>query len=265
LAAKIEDETLSYQWLIRPIEKKISKTDYQIVSLEVYNEDSTLQLVGNVEFEKVKTQICQENNYFMNYAEALKQKLFVSDLQVAMSTPARKEKASRLFKKQMISDLNMREEENKMLSKPNNEFVKYLIEAVQKKEISAYLNDSLQTKLSTTEFDFNFSMPQLINEEDSTLNTPSQKWEVKQLYKLNMVEEIRFDQWGKRKSYQPQAISVILPAQENIAKGIDEPLAYFSYKEVLKLLKRKKQTEMVNGFEQRIFKTIPLFMKASTY
>lgn len=259
---KIADEILSYEWLIRPVEKKVSKKEFQIVDLEVYNEENELKLVAKFDFEKVKTTIAEKEVYFLSYAEALKQKLFVSDLQKIMPTPQRKEKAKNRFKKQVISDLNMKEEENNILFQQGNELVKHLIEALPNKKITAYLTDSLATKLQFSELEAKLMMPLPPSISDSIDNSKS--LEIRQLYKLNWVEEMSFDQWGNQKNYQIKAIALLLPAQENTIKGIDEPLAYFSYKDVIKLLKKNKLKEMLSLFENRDFKAIPIFMKPTT-
>ncbi len=263
LAEKIADESLAYQWLVRPIEQKSDKGDYQPVSIEIYHEDSAMQLVEKVDFEQVKHLISGQEIYFLSYVEALKQKLFISDLQPVMPTPTRKEKTSKLFQKPMISDLNLKENENKFFFQPAQEIVKYLIEGFQNKQIKAYLSDSLKTRLTATEFRFSLSVPQLVEEDADT--TSAKMWEISQLSKLYLTETMRFDQKGQRKTYQTKALAIVLPAQENLAKSIDEPLVYFSYAEVMRLLKKKKQYGMINLFKNRSFKLIPLFMEGSRY
>ncbi len=259
---KIEDESLSYEWLIRPVEKKVSKKEFQPTEIEVYNEGSELKLVSKFDFEKVKTAITEKEIYFLSYAEAIKQKLFVSDEQQTMPIPIRKEKAKNRFKKQLINDLNMKEEENKALFQQGNELVKYLIEAVQNRKITAYWSDSLATKLLFSELEAKLMMPPPPSISDST--TTANYLVIRQLYKLNLIEEMSFDQWGRQKNYQIKSIAILLPAQENTSKGIDEPLAYFSYKDIVKLLKKKKLKEMLSLFENRSFKAIPIFMKPTT-
>lgn len=259
---KIADESLSYEWLIRPIEKKVGEKEFQPTEIEVYNENIELKLVAKFDFEKVKTAITEKEVCFLSYSEALKQKLFVSDLQKIMPIPQRKEKTKNRFKKQLISDLNMKEEENKTLFQQGNELVKYLIEALQNKKTNAYWSDSLATKLQFSELEAKLMIPPLPSIDDST-NTPKYL-EIRQLYKLNLIEEMSFDQWGTQKNYQTKAIAILLPAQENTTKGIDEPLVYFSYKDVVKLVKKKKLKEMLSLFENRSFKAMPIFMKPAT-
>lgn len=264
-ATKIDDESRNYQWLIRPLEKQNAEKNYQISEIEVYYEnDSLLQKVGTFGFEKVKEKLIVKENCLLNYAEAIQQNLFISKAQAVMPTPTRKEKPSKLFQKEVISDLNMKDKENELLFQEGKEFVKLLFEAVKNKTLNAYPNDSLKTKLLPKEFENALLCVPPIGLEDST-NISTKSWEIKQLYKLNLIEQMRFDQFGKKKSYQTKAISVILPAQENTLKGIDEPLLYFSYKEVSKLLKKKKLQTMLSLFENRSFKIIPLFMKGITY
>jgi len=257
---KITDESLSYQWLVRPLEKKINKNEFQPIELEVYNEDTDLKLVAKFDFEKVKSLIQAKENYFLSYTEALKQKLFVSDLQPTMPTPVRKEKTNKLFKKQITSDLNMKEEENKALFQQGREFVKYLVEAVRAKRLKAYLSDSLKTKLQTEEFEANLTILPQMSVADSLVAIPL---EMSQLYKLNLIEEMRFDQEGKRKTYQIKVISFLLPAQENTAKGIDEALVYFAYKDIIKMVKKNKLTDILLLFKDRKFKAIPIFTNPS--
>jgi hypothetical protein len=265
LVQKINDESLAYQWLVRPIEQKINKNEYQPVGIEVYQEDSIMQLVGKFDFEQVKSLITAQETYFLSYTEALKQKLFVSDIQAVMPKPTQKEKKNKLFKKRVVSDLDLKENENRFFFQQGQEITKLMIEGFENGQINAYWSDSLQTKLSRAEFKFNLSIPQLFDEADSSNAMLLKMWEIRQLYKLNLVETMSFDQNGRRKTYQTKAIAIVLPAQENLAKGIDEPLAYFSYKEVIKLLKKKKQFGVINLLENRNFKAIPLFMQGTQY
>lgn len=261
----IDDDSRSYQWLVRPIEKQNTEKNYYISEIELYYEnDSTSNKVGSIEFGKVKEKITAKENYLLNYAEAIRQKLFVNQTQATLPTPVRKEKISKLFQKEVISDLNMKDKDNQSLFQEGNELVRYLFEAVKNKKINAYPNDSLKTKLTLSEFETALLSVPPVSIDDST-NNNAKSWEIRQLYKLNLIEAMLFDQFGKQKTYQPRAVSIILPAQENTIKGIDEPLIYFSYKGIIKLLKKKKLASMRALFENRNFKAIPLFMKGIEY
>ncbi|TAH22192.1 MAG: hypothetical protein EAZ08_01675 [Cytophagales bacterium] len=255
---KIMDTNLSYQWLVRPLEKKVNNKEFEPTALEVYNEDSELKLVGKFDFEQIKPLIVAKENYFFSYAEALNRKLFISNLQANLPTPLPKAKEKKLFEKQFINDLNMKDEENNVLFKPENEFANYLIEAVRKNQLIPYPNDSLQSKMQLADFEFKLTVPSGNADSDSTTSIALG---IRQLYKLNLTEKMFFDQEGKRKTYQTKAISLLLPAQENALKGVDEPLCYFAYKDIVKLLKKKKQKEMLLFFENRNFKAIPIFTK----
>ncbi|GAB4188554.1 MAG: hypothetical protein OHK0057_03480 [Thermoflexibacter sp.] len=267
LAKNIEDRALSYQWLIRPIEKKEKKNTYQISDLEVYYEDDLgCHFIARFPYESIKSLLMPTaTNLLLPYAEAIKQKLFISNLQRTLPTTLLTQKSSKYFKKRIISDINLKDKQNEVFYSEENELVKILKEAVEKKQISTFDNDSLTRKLSTAEFQEKFIYLYValsdsnLTEESSTI-IPLQK-----LHKLHLIEEITFDSKGKQKAYERKSIAIILPSSENIAKGIDEPLAYFAYKDVIKLLKKKKLIEMLAVFAQRNYKAIPIYSSPISY
>lgn len=266
LARSIEKESFSYQWLIRPLEKKEKKNTYQITDLDVYYEDNMgCHFIARFPYESIKNLIMPTaTNLLLSYAEAIKQKLFISNLQPALPTPLLTQKSSKYFKKRIISDINLRDKQNEAFYAEENKLVKILKEAVGKKQISIFDNDSLTKKLSIAEFEDNFFFPYAASSgSDSILEFPTIP--IQKLYKLHLVEEITFDPKGKQKTYESKSIAIIYPSSENIDKGIDEPLVYFAYKDVIKLLKKKKLREMLSIFEQRKYKAIPIYSSPISY
>ncbi len=265
LARKIEDEKFSYQWLIRPIEKKQNTNTYQITDLELYYEDFIgCHFVARFSYESVKSLLVPvAENLLLPYAEALKQKFFISNLQSNLPTTSLIKKTNKRFKKQIISDMYLKDRENEVLYQEGNELVRILKDAVQQGQLTGFENDSLTQKLSFTEFQKRFTSPLVLSSDswEASISPVS----IRQLYKLHLVEEIIFDLGGKQKTYLGKAIAVVLPAEKNMSKGIDEPLVYFAYKDVMKLLKKKKQQAMLTIFEQRNCKAIPIYSSPIIY
>ncbi|SFF32558.1 hypothetical protein [Thermoflexibacter ruber] len=265
LARSIEKESFSYQWLVRPLEKKEKQNAYQITDLDVYYEDARgCHFIARFPYESIKNLLMPTaTNLLLPYAEAIKQKLFISNLQPALPTTRLTNKTSKRFKKRIISDINLKDKQNEAFYSEGNELVEILKEAVEKKQISIFDNDSLTKKLSIAEFEDNFFFPYAASSgSDSILEPPTIP--IQMLYKLHLVEEITFDSEGKQKTYESKSIAIIFPFSEN-EKGIDEPLVYFAYKDVIKLLKKKKLREMLAVFEQRKYKAIPIYSSPISY
>lgn len=265
LARNIEDKAFSYQWLIRPIEKKEKKNTYQITDLEIYYEDDIeYHFIARFPYENVKSLfMLSERNLLLSHVEAIKQKLFISNLQSVLPTATLTNKTSKRFKKCIISDINLKDKENKAFYSEENELVKVLKEATENKQIVAFDNDSLTKKLSIAEFQENFVYPS-VEFSDSVFTEPT-VIPIQKLHKLYLIEDVIFDSDGKQKIYVSKSIAIVLPAAENTAKGIDEPLAYFAYKDVIKLLKKKKLREMLTTFEQRNYKAMPIDSSPISY
>jgi hypothetical protein len=270
LARGIEDKSLKYQWLVRPIEKKEKQNTYQITDLEIYYEDDIdYHFIARFPYQKAKSLLMPTaTNLLLPYTEAMKQKLFISNLQSVLPTASLTNKTSKRFKQRIISDINLKDKENKAFYSEGNELVRILKEAVEKKQILAFDNDSLTKKLSIAESQDKFIYPYAASafsyftsdEELSPSIIPFQK-----LYKLHLIEEMTFASEGQQKTYESKSIAIVLPASENINKGIDESLAYFAYKDVIKLLKKKKLREMLAIFEQRNYKAIPTYSSPISY
>jgi hypothetical protein len=261
---KIEDERLYFLWLVRPVEQKQDKNNFQPTALEIYYEDSLTFFVARFNYKDAqKLLLKDEKNYFLPYSEALKQKLFLSNLQSSMPTPQQNGKLRKEFKKQIISDLDLKEENNLVFFQAGTELFKILKESVENKQIRAFTSDSIHITLDKIEFSVRFIIPNIDTSDSIAINPNT--WQIRQLYKMNLIEEMIFDQEGKQKSYIGKSIAIIIPAQENMFKGIDEPLVYFSFKEVIKILKKKKLKSMLNALNERNFKAIPLFTLPAVY
>jgi gliding motility associated protien GldN len=171
-----------------------------------------------------------------------------------------------LWKRTVWVRMDCREKQNKPFFAKNNEITKVIIEAVKAGILRPFQNDSLLTRMSYENFIENLTIPGsdegLTEEEkamgfgaddagwgdsggwgddfggaesESTESTAASSNEYFP-HQLNILEiriDLIFDKKRSRWYRDIQAITLILPAEANTAKGIDQPIASFSYKELV--------------------------------
>jgi gliding motility associated protien GldN len=160
---------------------------------------------------------------------------------------------NQLYRVTLWSRIDGREKQNQSLYAKEQEITKTIIEAVKAGILRPFANDSLTTRMSYEDFisKLTIATPEEDLEDtglwmstDSTEDwgiepreTPvpvavSNEYFPKQLYLLELKEDLVFDKGRSRTYYDVQAITIMIPAEIN-PKGIDEPLATFSYKELV--------------------------------
>ncbi len=158
---------------------------------------------------------------------------------------------SQLYRQTLWSRIDGREKQNKPLYAKNQEITKTIIEAVKAGILRPFMNDSLSTRMSYEDFISKLTIAEAEPsedpdfetgiwgtwEEDSTEVEPApasvnNEYFAKQLYYLELREDLIFDKQRSRTYRDIQAITIMIPAEIN-PKGIDEPLATFSYKELI--------------------------------
>jgi gliding motility associated protien GldN len=190
--------------------------------------------------------------------------------------------ADQMYKKTIVRALDLRERQNKPLFAKNREITGILIEAIEKGNIKAYKNDSLSSELSIDEFKQRMAMPStepVITDPDELRMMYPDDWEErlakgpqidyyfpKDLYQLEIRENLIFDKQRSRMVFEIEAITIYIPADHpaNI-KGIQEPIASFNYKDVQKLLSENpnavwyneqndaQHKNLADAFELRLF------------
>lgn len=184
---------------------------------------------------------------------------FVSAAQVDPTTrynensvrPIRKD--DQMFKKTLWFQMDLRTKKNAPFFVPNNELPRLIIEAAKAGIIKPYYSDSLKTELTKEEFLERLRIPQAEREEDFLLANSSDDWGSsdgsgnkrrqpvfapdqdeylpKQLFRIEIKEDLIFDKRRSRMYHDIQAITIIIPA-EVTPTGVDKVLASFSYKDL---------------------------------
>ena len=152
----------------------------------------------------------------------------------------------------------------------NKEITKVIIDAVKRGELVAYKNDSMSTPLSGNDFSVKLTKPDeagdAMSEEEKKIfgNAPAEEDDIfnklntkgkkgatkaaaapvvnlneffpKELYQLEMKENIVFDKKRSRMYYDIQAITLVIPVKYS-AKGVEERIASFKYSDLVKVFR----------------------------
>lgn len=174
-----------------------------------------------------------------------------------------------MFKKVVWRGLDLREKQNKPMFSVNKEITKVIIDAVKRGELMPYKNDSLITPLTGADFSTKLNKPDeagdAMSEEEKKIfgNAPAAEDDVfaklnnkgkkgataaaapaanlneffpKELYQLEMKENIVFDKKRSRMYYDIQAITLVVPVKYS-AKGVEERIASFKYSDLVKVFR----------------------------
>ena len=165
-------------------------------------------------------------------------------------------KSDKMWSKRVVRAIDLRETQNEPMYARGNELPKLLIEALKEGKLTPYLSDSLNKEsiISEEEYKAVMSIPSDFVEEDTDfmdsldkidyeirkLEAQSNFYFPRDLYQLELTEEIIFDKNHSVLERKIIAITVFVPADhyENI-KGIQLPVATFDYQECEKLFKNE--------------------------
>ncbi|MEM1135486.1 MAG: gliding motility protein GldN [Bacteroidota bacterium] len=155
-----------------------------------------------------------------------------------------------MFKKSLWFRLDLRTKVNAPLFAQNNEISRILIDAVKNNVITPYKNDSLNTEMAKEEFLTRLKIPLTDNEEDEDIDWNNEnpwggeeeslelgpdEYLPRQLYVIEMKEDMIFDSKESRMKHDILAFTLVIPAEQT-PTGIDKVLASFSYKELVNKL-----------------------------
>lgn len=155
-----------------------------------------------------------------------------------------------MFKKALWFRLDLRQKMNVGFFSDNNEITRLLINAVKAGKVRPFKNDSLTSRLSYTDFLDNLKLPSA-GEEDALAD--AEEWDnddpwkeeaetkpkaaaapeylPRQLYLLEIKEDLIFDNRRSRMYHDILAITIVIPAEQT-PTGIEKVVASFSYKEL---------------------------------
>lgn len=169
-----------------------------------------------------------------------------------------------MYKKELVRALDLREPQNSPLFAKNKEISALLIEGVMNGKLTPYSNDSLAGKLSIENFTKRMIMPTSealptdTNElkilypdtwEEMLKNPPKPDlYFARDLYQMEIKEDLLFDKERSKMYYDIKSITIFIPADHpsNI-KGIQEPVASFDYRELVKFLKDNPKAVWFNN------------------
>ncbi|MDO6390918.1 gliding motility protein GldN [Pontibacter sp. BT731] len=173
-----------------------------------------------------------------------------------------------LFKKTVWRKIDLREKQNRPLFSENREITKVLIDAVKSGELVAYKTDSVNVPLSREEFLANMTGKDMgggLTEEEiaagfgqeeedddawgAALGTTatqetgpvSNEFFAKQLYLLEMKENVVFDKKRSRMYHDIQTISIKVPATLN-PLGFEQTVGSFKMSDLVKVFRNNPET-----------------------
>ncbi len=170
--------------------------------------------------------------------------------------PIRKD--DQMFKKSLWWRMDLRTKQNTPFFANNNEISRLLINAVREGRIEPFTNDSLNTRMSIEDFNEKLRIPQAALDaeadfkkfEDENLDwgpgtggtaSKSKKEEKapisneyfpRQLYILELKEDLIFDSRRSRMFHDLQVITLMIPAEQT-PTGIEKVVCSFSYFELV--------------------------------
>lgn len=174
-----------------------------------------------------------------------------------------------LFKKTVWRKIDLREKQNKPMFSENREITKIIMDAVKSGELTAYANDSVSKPLTREEFVGNMTKKdntEELSEEEkaagfgnakqeedewgaalgkdagkATTGPVSNEFFPKELYLLELKENIVFDKKRSRMYHDIQTITLKVPATTN-EMGIENTVASFKMSDLVRVFRNNPET-----------------------
>jgi gliding motility associated protien GldN len=174
-----------------------------------------------------------------------------------------------MYRKTIWRVIDLREKQNKPMFAANHQITKILIDAVKRGELQPYKSDSLAGNFTLEEFNKKLIVPDAaptLSEEEKKLGftedentgggwgdepaggaaakpTAAAAYEYlpKQLYQMEIKEDMVFDKKRSRMYHEIQSLSLIIPAGET-AKGYDLPIATFKWADLVKVFRNNPES-----------------------
>ncbi|MFN6946959.1 MAG: gliding motility protein GldN [Cytophagaceae bacterium] len=157
-----------------------------------------------------------------------------------------------MFKKTIVRAIDLREKQNEGIFSKNKEITKWILDAVLNGEVKPYTSDSLcevqpmsvfsnSLKIPNSGTSFNPNNPTdtvdaylAYGEDWRDYIMPSVQYSARDLYQLELKEEVFFDKNKSTMKYKVLAVTIYIPADHpSNLKGIQLPLASFDYQELV--------------------------------
>lgn len=143
--------------------------------------------------------------------------------------------------------MDMKEKANTPWLAESIQLSKFIVEAVRRGELKAYLNDSLTKEMSSDYFESKMEDKEATQMNRSMNgNAPRTLLKPQNLHLLEIKENVIFDKQRSRTFYDIQTISLILPAKFSGDKGAEMYIASFKYKDLVKILDKNTNAKWYN-------------------
>lgn len=181
-----------------------------------------------------------------------------------------------MYKMSVWRRINFKEKCNEPFFAQNNEFTRIIMESVRRGQLQAYQSngDSVNRPMTAQAFfDIITEKPESGGEPviDAFTGKPVETGPIqgtemtpRELYLVELKEDLIFDKQRSRQFYDIQVVSLIIPSEKSL-KGIEQPLASFRYKDLDKLFKdmpnakwynfanRAEDKKLSDAFDLRLF------------
>lgn len=159
-----------------------------------------------------------------------------------------------MYKRTVWRRMDLREKQNRPFFSTSNEITRIIISAVSDGVLYAYVDDSLNKRMSKEQFFENLTLPTDAPDDfgsadagfgdnsgggwgDETEAAPTtQYYDAVQLYIMRIKEDMIFDKVRSRLYWDIQSFELIIPADE-VATGIFKSAGVFRYKDLEKLFR----------------------------
>lgn len=162
-------------------------------------------------------------------------------------------------------------QENQVFHRKSKELARILDEAIKKKEITLYTNDSLKTVMSLPNYEEN----SLIIDDTDSISISNSRGKnldnyfkttirysymskdsvyyriirivpIEQINEFEITYQISFDSKGNKKIVTPKVLTLVLPAKYNETKGINMQVTSFKYEDVVRLLRKDERANFID-------------------
>ncbi len=167
-----------------------------------------------------------------------------------------------MYRKTIWRIIDLREKQNKPMFANNHQITKIIVDAVKAGKLQPYRGDSLTASTTLEEFNKKMIVPDAaptLSDEEKKLGFTEEEdkgtgwgdepaggakpaavvameYFPKQLYQMEMKEDMVFDKKRSRMYHEIQSITLVIPAGET-AKGYDQPVATFKWADLVKVFR----------------------------
>lgn len=175
-----------------------------------------------------------------------------------------------MYRKTIWRTVDLREKQNKPMFAQNHQITKIIVDAAKRGELQPYRSDSLAATFTLEDFNKKLIVPEAgpqLSEEEKKLGFEEEsanadwgdaggkkdggaaksaassvvEYLPKQLYQLEIKEDMVFDKKRSRMYHEIQTVTLIIPAGET-SKGYDLPVATFKFADLAKVFRNNPES-----------------------